>query len=160
MDILIENQKSRRFPGRRLFWILKQYLYYQNKKEQTPGFEQEIIGSMDILWAILLKNTNRSITHIALSCGFNHLSYYSRLFLRTFGCTPGEYRKRETSFLIALFEIEISECRDVNSFGGHDFSGNQILVISVIFIDPCGFIILAEVEDTDDFFSFVVSSDG
>lgn len=158
---------------------IRPFLYRMEslEKEQTPGFELEIIGSMDILWGILLKNTvilssectrpkdpdlfiqremvsyiyqnyteavtladiaaagnvciskccslfkrysqqspisflnryrlevschllkntNRSITHIALSCGFNHLSYYSRLFLRAFGCTPGEYRKRETS---------------------------------------------------------------
>lgn len=41
----------------------------------------------------LLKNTAMSITQIALSCGFVHLSYYSKLFLRCYGCTPGEYRK-------------------------------------------------------------------
>lgn len=41
----------------------------------------------------LLKNTDRSITAIATACGFNHLSYFSKLFLRSYGYTPGEYRK-------------------------------------------------------------------
>lgn len=40
----------------------------------------------------LLKNTTNSITQIALTCGFNHLSYYSKLFCRAYGCTPKEYR--------------------------------------------------------------------
>lgn len=41
----------------------------------------------------LLLNTQSSITEIALSCGFNHLSYFSKIFLREYGCTPTEYRK-------------------------------------------------------------------
>ena len=40
----------------------------------------------------LLRNTDKSITEIAFSCGFNHLSYFSKLFIRSFGCTPREYR--------------------------------------------------------------------
>ena len=41
----------------------------------------------------LLKTTSYSITSIATSCGFNHLSYFSKIFLKKFGCTPMEYRK-------------------------------------------------------------------
>lgn len=40
----------------------------------------------------LLTNTENSITEIALACGFNHLSYFSKMFFDTFGCTPSEYR--------------------------------------------------------------------
>uniref|UniRef100_UPI000B0A6E20 helix-turn-helix transcriptional regulator n=1 Tax=Clostridium sp. NkU-1 TaxID=1095009 RepID=UPI000B0A6E20 len=40
----------------------------------------------------LLKDTADSITQVALACGFNHLSYYSKLFLRSYGCTPSQYR--------------------------------------------------------------------
>lgn len=40
----------------------------------------------------LLQNSAASITQIALTCGFNHLSYYSKLFYHKFGCTPSEYR--------------------------------------------------------------------
>lgn len=45
----------------------------------------------------LLRNTQHSITEIALSCGFHYLSYYSKLFLETYGITPREYRKKTTS---------------------------------------------------------------
>lgn len=42
----------------------------------------------------LLRDTNQSVTDIALSCGFNHLSYFSRTFFETYGETPAAYRKR------------------------------------------------------------------
>lgn len=40
----------------------------------------------------LLTRTDKSITEIALNCGFNHLSYFSRLFTRFTGYTPRQYR--------------------------------------------------------------------
>lgn len=40
----------------------------------------------------LLAETEKSVSEIALACGFNHLSYFSRIFLRTFGATPSEFR--------------------------------------------------------------------
>lgn len=40
----------------------------------------------------LLENTEKSITEIAFSCGFNHLSYFSKRFQESYGCTPREYR--------------------------------------------------------------------
>lgn len=43
----------------------------------------------------LLRNTERSITEIAFGCGFNHLSYFSKLFFKNFGCTPREYRSNK-----------------------------------------------------------------
>lgn len=42
--------------------------------------------------ANLLRGTDRTVTEIALSCGFNHLSYFSKTFLQTYGCTPTAYR--------------------------------------------------------------------
>ena len=46
----------------------------------------------------LLLDSNRSISDIALSCGFNNSSYYNKLFMRHMGCTPTEFRKRSISF--------------------------------------------------------------
>lgn len=43
----------------------------------------------------LLRNTEKSITEIAFSCGFNHLSYFSKQFIKNFGCTPREYRSQK-----------------------------------------------------------------
>ena len=41
----------------------------------------------------LLRNSDDAISVIALKCGFSEQSYYNRLFLREYGCTPLEYRK-------------------------------------------------------------------
>ena len=41
----------------------------------------------------LLKATNLSITEIALSCGFNSNSYFTKIFHRSCGKTPNAYRK-------------------------------------------------------------------
>lgn len=41
----------------------------------------------------LLKSTDYSITRIATACGFNHLSYFSKMFERKYGCTPSNYRR-------------------------------------------------------------------
>lgn len=42
----------------------------------------------------LLLNTDEKVSDIALSCGFNHISYYSKIFDNKYGCTPSEYRKQ------------------------------------------------------------------
>lgn len=44
----------------------------------------------------LLVQTDKSISEIAQTCGFNHSSYYGKLFYEYMGCTPTEYRKRNT----------------------------------------------------------------
>ncbi|MBE5867121.1 MAG: helix-turn-helix domain-containing protein [Lachnospiraceae bacterium] len=41
----------------------------------------------------LLLKTDTSITDIALSCGFNNISYYNRAFLKIMNTTPGAYRR-------------------------------------------------------------------
>lgn len=40
----------------------------------------------------LLLRSRDTVTEIALACGFHHMSYFSGLFCRTYGCTPREYR--------------------------------------------------------------------
>lgn len=42
----------------------------------------------------LLQTTKKSITSISEACGFSQQSYYNRLFLREFGCTPKAYRQQ------------------------------------------------------------------
>ncbi len=44
----------------------------------------------------LLKKQELNVTQVAVACGFNHLSYYSKLFCRSYGCTPSEYRRMNT----------------------------------------------------------------
>ena len=42
----------------------------------------------------LLNNTKLSIAEICTACGFNHQSYYSKIFLSTYSCSPRDFRKR------------------------------------------------------------------
>ena len=42
----------------------------------------------------LLNNTKLSIAEICTACGFNHQSYYTKIFLRTYSCSPRDFRKR------------------------------------------------------------------
>ena len=42
----------------------------------------------------LLNNTKLSIAEICTACGFNHQRYYSKIFLRTYSCSPRDFRKR------------------------------------------------------------------
>lgn len=41
----------------------------------------------------LLIHTSAKVSEIALACGFNHLSYYSKLFYKKYKYTPSQYRK-------------------------------------------------------------------
>ena len=42
----------------------------------------------------LLSSTKMSIAEICTACGFHHQSYYSKIFLRTYSCSPRDFRKR------------------------------------------------------------------
>ncbi len=48
-----------------------------------------------------LKQTNKKITDIALSNGFNNISYYNRAFLKVMGMTPSQYRHNLPSSTIS-----------------------------------------------------------
>ena len=45
--------------------------------------------------ALLLRRTDSSITEVALATGFPDVNYFSRVFRRVKGCSPGEYRRAE-----------------------------------------------------------------
>ena len=42
--------------------------------------------------AFLLKNTNINVAEIAVSVGYDNVSYFHRLFAASFGCSPKKYR--------------------------------------------------------------------
>ena len=66
--------------------------------QQTHQSPFEFLNSYRLrVSADSLMRTDRSITDIAYDCGFNHLSYYSKMFVRYFNCTPREYRRRRHS---------------------------------------------------------------
>lgn len=46
-----------------------------------------------------LLMTNETITDIAMSCGFNDASYFSKIFTREKGVSPSQYRKQDKNIL-------------------------------------------------------------
>ena len=42
--------------------------------------------------AWLLRNTDRRVNEIAVSVGYENISYFHRLFAARFGCSPKKYR--------------------------------------------------------------------
>ncbi len=42
--------------------------------------------------ARLLESTDDTISRISLACGFTQQSYFNRVFMRKYGCTPKQYR--------------------------------------------------------------------
>ena len=65
--------------------------FFRQMTRQTPmAFvnRQRIEHACDELVA-----SSGSITDVALSCGFNDLSYFIKVFKRTMGVTPGEYQR-------------------------------------------------------------------
>ena len=43
--------------------------------------------------AYLLRNTNKSVTDVALEVGYDNISYFYRIFQNRYGITPRQYRK-------------------------------------------------------------------
>ena len=75
------------------FHLTENYLCYLFKS-QTDFSPIEYINKFRVeKAATLLKNTNQSITEIALSVGFEDSSYFARVFKKYMGITPGRYRK-------------------------------------------------------------------
>ena len=57
---------------------------------------QDVIESRLMYAAELLKNTDIPITEIAVECGYDSESYFMRQFKQHKGCTPTEFRRRNT----------------------------------------------------------------
>jgi AraC-like DNA-binding protein len=53
----------------------------------------------------LLRGDNKSIKEIAFACGFGSQNYFSRLFRKIVGVTPGEYRKNPDPLLSEMLYL-------------------------------------------------------
>ena len=78
----------------RLFYINEKYLGRLFKKTTGLAFNEYINQKRLYRAKELLDNTDLPILTVALDCGFNNISYFDRLFGRTFGCPPAAYRKK------------------------------------------------------------------
>lgn len=76
-------------------------------KEYLCRIFKEMTGDSPIVYlnryrirqsTFLLPDRRRTISDIALSCGFHNSSYYNKLFMRYIGCTPTEFRREPAAF--------------------------------------------------------------
>jgi AraC-like DNA-binding protein len=40
-----------------------------------------------------LRMNSAAITDVAMTCGFNNVTYFNRLFRKKYGMSPGQYKK-------------------------------------------------------------------
>ncbi len=72
--------------------------YFQKNYRMSPKswlVEQKLKRA-----SILLKNSDKSISDIATSCGYRSISWFSQQFRERFGVTPKEYRQKSSKLLI------------------------------------------------------------
>lgn len=46
-----------------------------------------------------LKNESRTVTEIALECGYSDVTYFNRVFKQLYGLTPEKYRNNQMAAL-------------------------------------------------------------
>ncbi len=76
-----------------VFHYNEQYFGRLLKKETNMSFNDYVNFRRLEKAKELLKNSDDTIINISLKAGFNHVTYFNRLFKRRFGVTPTQYRK-------------------------------------------------------------------
>ena len=67
-------------------------------RKQTGHYFAEYLNRVRLSHAAAeLTDTDRSVTKIAMDCGFSGTSVFSRLFHETYGVSPVEYRKKQVN---------------------------------------------------------------
>lgn len=77
-----------------IFHYNEQYLGRLLKKETKMSFNDYVNVRRLEQAKVLLKTSSDTILSISLKVGFNHVTYFNRLFKRAFGVTPTQYRKK------------------------------------------------------------------
>jgi signal transduction histidine kinase/ligand-binding sensor domain-containing protein/DNA-binding response OmpR family regulator len=72
---------------------LSRTVFYKRMKEITGETPHEFINTIQMKKAaLLLKNTNYTISEVSIICGFNDTNYFSKIFKKYFGQTPKAYQ--------------------------------------------------------------------
>lgn len=75
-------------------YISGDYLSRLLKKQNGMSFEEFLSFIRAEMSVRNLLNTDMKITNIAYDCGFSAPKYYNTAFMKIYGCTPAEYRKK------------------------------------------------------------------
>ncbi|WNH10985.1 response regulator [Thalassobellus suaedae] len=72
---------------------LSRTVFYKKMKEITGETPHEFISTIQMKKAaLLLKNTNYTISEVSIICGFNDANYFAKIFKKYFGKTPKSYQ--------------------------------------------------------------------
>lgn len=77
-----------------MVYLNADYLSHLFKKETGYSLTNYIIEERIKKAKILLADRNMNVRDIAISCGFQNISYFSRQFKKSTGMTPREFRKQ------------------------------------------------------------------
>ena len=78
----------------KLYFVNEKYLGRVFKSETGYTFHH-YLNHVRINHAIsYLENTDKSILDISLDCGFGNVTYFNRCFMKFYGMTPTQYRRR------------------------------------------------------------------
>ena len=75
-------------------FLHQDYLSRIFKAQTDYSLKSYIIKTRMSLACELLTNTDLSVSKIAMSCGYNHMAHFSKMFKRETGFTPFEYRSK------------------------------------------------------------------
>lgn len=78
-----------------MFGMSSSYFSRKFKMVTGFGFKEYLIGVRIKVASEMLLSTNRSITEIALQCGFNDSNYFGDAFHKMKGVSPSKYRKNK-----------------------------------------------------------------
>jgi AraC family L-rhamnose operon regulatory protein RhaS len=71
-----------------------QFIHLTKRHANATPMQELNRCRLDAAAQLLKSELQRSVTDIALSCGFASSQYFATLFRRQFGCTPREFRER------------------------------------------------------------------
>lgn len=70
------------------------YLSHLFKKELNTSFIKYRMSFKMEVAAKLLKNLKHTVSEISYMCGFNDPAYFNKVFKSSYGCSPGEFRRK------------------------------------------------------------------
>lgn len=94
------NRKLKLDEVAKQVFVSGDYLTKLLKRNSGIGFEEFIAMVRSEISIKLLLTTDMSVSAIAYECGFSALRYYNNAFLKSYGCTPAEYRENNRNNFI------------------------------------------------------------
>lgn len=78
------------------FGFNSQYMTMLLKEKTGKSFLEHVQEQRLIKAKTLLDMTAESVTEIARECGYSNMNFFYKIFRKSYGCTPSQYRKNNT----------------------------------------------------------------